>query len=77
MAFGAIVNGIYSLISLSAASLLVYRNATYFNFNEAQLVKFLFHGLCFGVVLKTNCRGAWVAQSVKRRTSARSRSPGP
>ena len=28
MAFGAIVNGIDSLISLSVASLLVYRNAT-------------------------------------------------
>ena len=28
-------------------------------------------------VLKTNSRGAWVAQSVKRPTSARSRSRGP
>ena len=31
MGFGAIVNGIYSLISLSVASLLVYRNATNFS----------------------------------------------
>ena len=30
MVLGAIVNGIYSLISLSSVSLLVYRNATYF-----------------------------------------------